>query len=478
MKKITYSLFSVILAAIMVFTAVVPSYAAGELLWEHVWNEEHDNGVILFPGSDESEMNISWYSSTESEPKVIVDEGYVIGNDADEFKGYCVAAPDGDYSNKVTVTGLEPGKTYSYQCISAGFESNVYSFKTDADPDVFSAVYMTDIHTSHDDNNENGIKQTAEIFNSTLAEAASRKNISLLLSAGDQASEGYETEYKGFSSALGLKSFPVATTIGNHDRKGIAYKTFKNLPNERKDNMVASYIGGDYWFTRGDVLFLVMDSNNASGMDHRAFVKDAVDANPDVKWKVMMMHHDLYSGRIPHRESENELLRMIWGPIADEFAIDLVLLGHSHYYTVTNVLYNNKTVSPYAATMTDPAGSVYMVSGSITRPRDDDDIGLNDEWIGYANTPDDRIIYNILDFTEDSITVSSYYKGEKDAFNSYTIVKTSDEGGHPRQIIPSFFDGFVRFIGTVYGIFNNIGVYGDLKDSGFDVNFFDVVFNN
>ncbi|MBQ2848762.1 MAG: metallophosphoesterase [Clostridia bacterium] len=478
MKKISSKLLSVILAAFIIFTAAVPSFAADDLLWEHVWNEEHDNGVILFPGSNNSEMNVSWCSETKSEPKVIVDEGIVIGSGAEEFKGYCVAAPDGDYSNKVTITDLEPGKTYSYQCVSEGFMSNVYSFKTDVDPNTFSAVYMTDIHTSHDDANENGIKETAEKFNSTLAEAASRKNISLLLSAGDQASEGYETEYKGYSSALALKSFPVATTIGNHDRKGIAYKTFNNVPNEREDNLVASYIGGDYWFVKGDVLFLVMDSNNASGMDHRAFMKSAIKANPDVKWKVMMAHHDLYSGRIPRRESENELLRMIWGPLCDEFKIDLMLLGHSHYYTVTNVLYNNKTASDYSEMMTNPAGTVFMVSGSITRPRTDEDLGLNEEWVGYANTPDQRIIYNILDFTKDSITVSSYYKGEKDAFNKYSIVKTSNEGGHPDRLIPSFFDAFVRFAGTVYGFFNNIGVYSDLKDDGFDVDFFEVVFNN
>ena len=478
MKNLTKSVLSVILAVALIFTAVVPSFASDDLVWENVWNEEYENGVILFPGTDETEMNVSWYSKTESEPKVIVDEGNDIDGDAETFTGYCVATYDGDFSNKVTITGLEAGKTYSYQCISEGFKSSVYTFKTDANPNVFSAVYMTDIHTSYNSEDENGIKETAEKFNNTLAEAASKRNISLLLSAGDQASEGLEIEYKGFSSALGLKSFPVATSIGNHDRKGVAYKTFNNVPNERENNMVASYIGGNYWFTRGDVLFLVVDSNNASGMDHRAFVKAAVDANPDVKWKVMMMHHDLYSGRIPHRESENGLLRMIWGPIADEFAIDLVLLGHSHYYTVTNVVYNNKSVAPFAETITDAAGSVYMVSGSITRPRDDDEIGLNDEWIGYANTPDERIIYNILDFTEDSITVSSYYAGEAESFNSYTLVKTSKDGGHPKQIISSPFDAVVRFIGTIYGIFNNIGVYSDLKEDGFDVDFFDIVFDN
>ena len=118
-----------------------------------------------------------------------------------------------------------------------------------------------------------------------------------------------------------------------------------------------------------------------------------------------------------------------------------------------------------------------MVSGSITRPRDDEDIGLNEDWIGYANTPDERVIYNILDFTEESITVSSYYTGENAPFNTYKIVKTSNDGGHPDVIIPSPFDAFVRFVGTIYALFNNIGVYSDLTDKyGFDVGFFEVVF--
>ena len=472
-KKIT----SVILAITVFVSAFVTSFAATttDFLWEASWNKEYDNAVVLFPGSNNSEVNVSWYSETESQPEVLVWEGYSINNNAKTFTGYCVETYDGDYSNKVTITGLEAGKTYYYKCFSEGFESVLYSFKTDANENEFTAVYMTDIHISYDENNDEELKRTSGIFNSTLNEAF-RHNPSILLSTGDQASSGLESEYKGFASALLLKSIPVATTIGNHDRKGVAYKTFTNMPNQ-SDSVVSSYVGDNYWFVKGDVLFLVMDSNNASGIDHRNFVKNAVKANPDVKWKVMMAHHDLYSGRIPHRESENDLLRMLCSPIADEFGIDLFLLGHSHYYTVSNVLYNGKTVSPYSAEMTDNEGTVYMVSGSITRPRDDEDIGLNEDWIGYANTPDERVIYNILDFTEESITVSSYYTGENAPFNTYKIVKTSNDGGHPDVIIPSPFDAFVRFVGTIYALFNNIGVYSDLTDKyGFDVGFFEVVF--
>ena len=477
MKNSFRKILALILAAVIFVTAFVPSYAAlDDLAWSAMWEKEYDNGVILFPGSDNSEMNISWYSETESEPKVIISEGFIIGNDAETFTGYSVETYDGAFANKVTVTGLEAGKTYSYKCISDGFESVQYSFRTDADENEFTAVYMTDIHITYSEEDADELKNTSGIFNDTLNEVFVRHNPSILLSTGDQASSGLESEYKGFSSALALKKIPVATTIGNHDRKGVAYKTFTNMPNE-DEAMVSSYIGENYWFVKGDVLFLVMDSNNASGMDHRSFIKDAIKANPDVKWKVAMAHHDLYSGRIPHRESENELLRWIWGPLADEFGIDLFLLGHSHYYTVSNVLYNQKTVADLQPVMTDNKGTIYNVSGSITRPRDDEDIGLNEDWIGYANEPDERVIYNVLDFTEDSITVSAYYAGDTAPFNTYKIVKTSNDGGHPDVIIPSPIDAFVRFVGTIYGIFNNIGVYSDLTDKyGFDVNFFEAVF--
>lgn len=475
MKTASKNLLCVLLSVAVMAVSLVPSFALAEAdVWETLWESEYDNGVVLFPGSDNSEMNVSWYSETESEPVVILSDAYSVTQECEEFTGYCVQAPDGDYANKVTLTGLEAGKTYSYKCISEGFESKTYYFKTDENENEFSALYMTDIHISFSNEDDTSIKETARKFNSLLTEAYLMHSPSILLSTGDQASEGMESEYKGLSSAMVLKSIPIATTIGNHDRKGVAYKTFNNVPNE-DDPMVSSYVGSDYWFVKGDVLFLVMDSNNASGIDHRSFVKDAIKANPDTKWKVMMAHHDLYSGRIPHRESENQLLRLLWAPIADEFGIDLVLLGHSHYYTVTNVMYNNKAVADYAQTMTDPEGTIYMVSGSITRPRDDDEIGLNEEWIGFANVPDQQAIYNVLDFTEDSITVSSYYQGNAEPFNSYSIVKTSKDGGHPDKMTP-IYNPIVRFIGTVYAIFNNIGVYSDLKDNGYEVNFFELLF--
>ncbi len=468
---------AVAFAVVIMITSIIPSFAITDnLVWQQLWEQEYDNGVILFPGSNNSEMNVSWYSNAESIPKVFVSEGLTLKNDAKEFTGYSVETYNGSFSNKVTIIGLEAGKTYTYKCISDGFESKAYSFKTDANENEFSAIYMTDIHITEDSDDDERLYETSKKFNEVLGEAVVKHNPSLLLSAGDQASSGLESEYKGLSSAVALKSIPIATAIGNHDRKGVDYKTFTNLPNEYEKSKVSSYVGENYWFVKGDVLFLVMDSNNGSGTDHRQFVKNAIKVNPDAKWKIMMAHHDMYSGRIPHRESENQLIRMLWAPIADEFGIDLVLLGHSHYYTISNVLYNNKSVAQYEPEMTDVAGTIYMVSGSINNPRDDDEVGLNEEWIGCSNIPNEKAIYNVLDFTENTITVSSYYLGENDAFNTYSITKTTNSGGHPDVKIRSPFDVIVRYVGTMYAWFNNIGVYGDLKDDGYDLKLFDFIF--
>ena len=474
MKK----LLCVLLTVILVATSAIPVFAADSTQWDAVWESDDTKaGLVMFVGSDETERNFTWYTETENTPVVSVSTSALM-LDADKFTGTTVKATEGDFVNHVTVTGLENSTTYYYKATSGDYESAVYSFTTAA-ADEFKAVYMTDIHISdNSEENPDSLYNTSLNLNNALEDALAREDdIGLLISAGDQASDGLEAEYKAFTASPLLKTMSVATSIGNHDRKGAEYKTFTNLPNEYTEAKVSSYIGDNYWYVKGDVLFLMVDTNNASGEDHAAFVAKAVNANPDVKWKVLVAHHDLYSGRIPHRESENRLIRLMWAPIVDEYGIDLVLLGHSHFYTVSNVLYNNKTVAPLASEMIDPAGSIYMVSCSINRPREEEELGLNEKLIGFDYLTLEPT-YNILTCNEDSITVESYEVGADEAFNSFTITKTTKDGGHKYEenALMTMFNKLVRTIGKIYAIFNNIGRYSDLKEDGFDVNFFDCLF--
>ncbi len=473
MKKVK-KVLSVFLAMLLLVTAAAPVNALS--VWDLYWadSEEAARGIIMQPGSDETERNFSWYMPADTTSCHIEISTNPLMLNERSVSGEITEAYQGDKVAKVTVSDLVPGETYYYVCVTDDEKSDMYSFDT-VEADSFSALYISDIHITAD--NEDTVKDTAFAFADLLADANSRADLNLILSAGDQATDGLRREYEGLTFSPMSRSLSFATTIGNHDRKGVDYPCFNNLPNE-DDGMVSSYQGGNYWFVKGDALFLCLDSNNASGTDHYNFVKKAVQANPDIKWRVVMMHHDLYGGSIEHRESENELLRLLLAPIMDEFNIDLVLTGHSHHYSVSDVLYNGKTVSKVenGATIENAGGTIYMVSASVGRARDaEGEIPYSDRISIGMDEYTDRL-YNIIDFSSDAITVTTYEVGAEDAFVSFSITKTDDYEAPQFSIFRKIFSKLVNFIGTVYAVFNNIGKYSDLKEDGYEIDFGEAIF--
>ena len=443
------------------------SFGASALTADDDWNAyfadytKANEAVYMAPGANDSERNIAWFSPLDAgKCSVVVSEQSDL-TDARTFTGTFVKTPEGDRRNRVTVSELQPGKTYYYQCVTDAGKSDVASFSTTSGSD-FTALYVTDIHVSKEDDDPTSLVNQSYTFSEVVREANERTPLDLIISAGDQASRGYRSEYASLVASPLLRSIPFALCAGNHDRKGIAMKSFTNNPNEYKQALVHSLIAYDYWYVKGDALFLVFDSNVASMTSHRNFVRQAIRANPDVKWRIATFHHDLYGGRIPHRESENELLRTIWAPIMDEFRFDLVLLGHSHFFTITNAMFQNKTNEALdlsdGSVVTDPKGAIVMVSGSINRPRkldadaEEPPVG---EHIAYYDFKGETPIYNLLDFTENSVTVRSYTLGDRSPFHTFTIEKTTQQGGHPANG-RDFYDGFVRFVADVYGFFNEV----------------------
>lgn len=472
---------SLILAVIMAFACFSYAFAADmtKEMWNTRWETESEEigaAVTMFPGSDENDRNIAWYSTSEEGYALLTGEG-----GTEKITATAKETAQGDYRLSASFSDLPEG-TYSYRCVSGDFESETYTFAVE-DASTFTAMYVTDIHVGEDDEDAFAVRDSAYKNNQTLAAAYNKAllngdDLDIIISSGDQASLGLRSEYTGLSSNVYTKSIPFATSIGNHDRKSVDYKYYTNLPNESGIINFKSYIGTDYWFRQGDVLFLMFDSNNTSMAGHRYFAKQAVKENEDCKWRVAVFHHDLYGGRIPHRESENALLRLLWAPMADEFGFDLCLLGHSHYYTMSNVLYNNKTVESIAGkdSVTDPEGTIFMVSGSLNNPRDDTDEEGNEppvgENVGYSYLTTE-MIYNLLEFSDDSIVIKSYTVESDRLINSFTINKTSNEGGHKYSTPMSLLNPLVHFITRIVNVINNIGMYQDYKDQGHDVPFFE-----
>ncbi len=467
---------SLLLALLMLISCFATGVSAADLTqqqWNDSWNaqsSEYLAAVTMFPGSNESERYIAWYSKSA--------EGYVELTSAkgtEKITATAKAAPEGDYRLSAYITGLTEGD-YSYKCVSSDYISETYEFTVE-NYDSFTALYVSDIHSSKGDTTES-LRDTNYNYNRMLEKAQQKAlsngtTLDLLLSGGDQAGEGLRCEFEGLSSPEMMKEITFAPTVGNHDRKSVGYKYYTALPNESETMNFKSYIGNDYWFRQGNALFLMLDSCNTSMPGHYLFMKKAVKDNPEAKWVIAVMHHDMFGGREDWLYSENALLRLLWTPLFDEFGVDLCLYGHSHYYSVSNVIYDNKTVQGLAGAskIKNPKGTIYLSSGAINNLAplltDEGEVPPIGENAAYTFLQEE-IIYNLLDFSDDSLTVKSYTVDSDEEFYSLEIEKTSKEGGHKmrnsKPLVKLLF-----WVTRIVNIINNIDMYNRYKEQGFDV---------
>ena len=464
---------ALILSLIMLFP-VVPSAFAVDVSedWAEKWSDyetEIAPAVTMFAGSDESERYIAWYSDSP--------EGYVeltAFGETQTIKAQSKASPDGGYRLWAVITDLALGE-YSYTCHSGDFISNSYSF-TVRDSGKFTALYVSDIHMAIEEENENSLVERSYVYNETIESAVKKSDdtLGIIVSGGDLASGGYTDEYIALSSPDYMKTIPFAASIGNHDRKSVGYKYYTALPNEA-DFTFKSYIGTDYWVRYGDALFLMFDSCNTSMREHYKFAKEATKKNKDAKWIIATMHHDMFGGREDWLYTENALLRFLWTPLFDEYGIDLCLYGHSHYYSVSNVIYNNKTASDLAGTggIVDAPGTIYLSSASVNNfaslLTDEGTVPPIGENAAFTYLEGQEPIYTLLEFAEDSLGIKSYTVDTDKEIYSLTMDKSDKAGGHTYKNTNFLLKGFTCFVSRIVNIINNYDMYKRYKDQGYDV---------
>ena len=180
------------------------------------------------------------------------------------------------------------------------------------------------------------------------------------ISAGDQVNKTgkpKEEEYAAYLSASALKSLPVATTIGNHDSLNKDYSYHFNNPNPTGLGMTEA--GGDYYYTYGPGLFIVLNTNNYNVAEHEQAIKKAVENFPDTKWRIVTIHQDIYGSGLDHSDTDGMILRTQLTPVFDKYDVDVVLQGHDHTYSRSKLLYGDgKTHGSYEFRL-DETGSDY-----------------------------------------------------------------------------------------------------------------------
>ncbi|OIK13048.1 hypothetical protein BIV60_15330 [Bacillus sp. MUM 116] len=334
--------------------------------------------IALNPGSNESELRFTWYSTVNPDKAIVqmAKKSDMTGNEfpADKavtFTGTASpAATVGTtayYSNKVTVTSLEPSTQYVYRVGDGknGDWSPVYNYATQR-TDQFSIIFVGDPQIGA----SGSVPNDQAGWTNTLNKAVDKfPNLSYIMSAGDQVNTATnEAQYDAFMSPDVLRSLPLASVVGNHDTS-VNYKYHFNQPNESTKYGVTN-ASGDYYYTYGDALFMVLNTNNTDGAAHVQFMKETAAKVPSAKWKFVTFHHDIY-GAGPHStESLITNLRAALFPTFDELNVDVIFMGHDHSYVRTYVMkgdipQKNQLIDNQGRVV-NPTGSMYITANSAS----------------------------------------------------------------------------------------------------------------
>lgn len=326
--------------------------------WESV--KEDWTQVSLTPGKNDTELNFAWYS-TNKDAKLVISKKKDMSNPVQtiKIKGTKAAETEEEvyYSCKAVVKKLKKGGTYYYQAEN----KQVVKFQMPDTKEGFEFIYVGDpqIGSSNElkgqDSEEFYAAQSSAVcndsfnWNNTLNQAKIKSpKASFVLSAGDQiqttlkkaplqSATNSEIEYAGYLSPKQLKSLPVATTVGNHDADNPNYLNHFNIPNlsELGSNGI---VGGDYYYTYGDALFIMLNTQDTNVAEHKKFIESTVKKNQDKKWRIVTLHQDIYGSGEHSNEPEITNLRYSLVPIFEENSIDVVLTGHDHAYSRTQIL--------------------------------------------------------------------------------------------------------------------------------------------
>ncbi|MBQ8027432.1 MAG: metallophosphoesterase family protein [Clostridia bacterium] len=461
---------SLILCIVMLFQLCIGSSAAFDApkLNESEWNEMYsslinDNTLPMFNvGADETQVSLCWHSdkdSAKAEVKLAKSEDMA---DAKLFTGVTTAAEtDDQVVCRVTVTGLEANTTYYYQWNTGNGWSEAKKYETKSFGD-HKALVVGDIQIAEDWRTEQDISQEAigRNWNNVLATALEQNpDISYLVSPGDNTSTGETAkEWQTLLMPEALRSLPMALAIGNHDKKGMMYNYYTNMPNEYYGNFFAG-LDRDFWFRYGDVLYLFYDSTSGNAPDHMAMTKEAVKLNPDAKWRIGVVHHGIYGAGDCIGDAETEiLLSTIFTPIFESYDLDLVITGHTHSQGRSHFMENRKVVGTAESgkTYTDPEGIVYLNSNSVCeRPINE---SYEAEHLAYSFLDNDTTTYTTLDFKGNTLTLETRRGDNGELLDSLTIERTTDEHNENSfgNIAKRSGSTVIKALGFIYTMIDNL----------------------
>lgn len=314
------------------------------------------DNIVLTHAGVAGQMSVAWRTSSQ------IDDGMAeyrpVGNGAGrlrevpaqmtELKVKELSGDNPVHCFRATLLELDPGVNYEYRVGSPSRDiwSEWTRFPAEVKRgDEFTFVYLGDTQYK--------LSQLGEML-SSIEER--RPDTRFYLIAGDLVDDGKVRnewdEFFHFASPTFSRK-PLMPALGNHDKdeKQDIFSYYFPLP---ENGLNVSRECKNYYFTQGDVFFLVLDSNY-SRSQQKSWLEQTLEKaeKSGYAFKVVMFHHPVFHSRAGR---SSKYIQQSWLPALDEYGVDLVLSGHDHSYMRSYKIRNGEVVAD------DSPGTVFVVA--------------------------------------------------------------------------------------------------------------------
>lgn len=327
--------------------------------------------LTVQPGRKADQLYITWFSKSASQGNVTFrpESGAVPELSANATTEPSISVP-GYYRNSALIDDLASDTVYYYTLKNGNTLSAAYKYETmDLHSTNFTFTIAGDPELGLGD--PEVLPEHQSVWRVVLNRMKEQiPDSSFLVSTGDQVANPSSTiQYDAFLDNSLLYSTALVPLVGNHDNGTGFFGDHFTLPN--LDSLgTESGRDGNYWFRRGNVLFMILNSSCPMPFDeHEDFVRNVTRSNPDAKWRIVLSHYspitvvDRYQG-IREKFAED------YAELGLKYDIDLFIGGHDHVYTRGYFLDKEGdpigTTEPLSSEYNNPGQPVYMIVSSAT----------------------------------------------------------------------------------------------------------------
>ncbi|MCF6222135.1 MAG: metallophosphoesterase [Flavobacteriaceae bacterium] len=237
--------------------------------------------------------------------------------------------------HKIHLANLKPNTKYAYDVLNDGSDEGKGILTTFPDKSIpFNFVAIGDSRSRHD-------------VHAKIVKKIQEKNPRFVINSGDLVGNGLSIkDWEAFFKVNKefMKNTPYYPVLGNHEKDSPYYYDFFDLPNNERY----------YYFTVGDALFIVLDSEGLrttvpayvkgdkqdqfwydSGIEYlktqKIWLENVLNLNKDAGFIFVFQHLPLYSVK-KSRVEESKMARKFWGDIFFRHGVQVFLNGHDHHY--------------------------------------------------------------------------------------------------------------------------------------------------